>query len=70
MNRFRMLPVRPLFDYELAASLYRLCRQNGFSPHNTNDLLVAAVAIRKGVPVLSADRDFERLTGFSSLRLP
>lgn len=69
MNRFRMLPVRPIFDYEVAAALYRHCRQNGFTPNNSNDLLIAAVAVGKGVPVLASDRAFERLAGFSSLTL-
>lgn len=69
MNRCRMLPVRPLFDYEFAARLYRHCRASGFTPRATNDLLVAAVAIGKGVSLLTADDDFERIAEVSPLRL-
>jgi hypothetical protein len=69
MNRCLMLPTRPLFDYEVAAELYRRCRAAGFTPANSNDLLVAAVAIGKEVPVLAADSDFERIASVSALSL-
>jgi predicted nucleic acid-binding protein len=69
MNRCLMLPTRPLFDYEVAAELYKRCRQVGFTPANSNDLLVAAVAIGKEVPVLAADADFERIAAVSDLSL-
>ena len=61
MNWCVMLPTRPLFDYEVAADLYRRCRRAGFTPANSHDLLIAAVAIGKGVPLLAADGDFERI---------
>lgn len=69
MNYCIMLPVRPLFDYETAADLYVRCRKNGFTPSNTNDLLVASVAIGKKVPVLAYDKDFEQIAAVSSLKL-
>jgi hypothetical protein len=69
MNRCVMLPVRPLFEYEKAADLYVRCRAAGFTPANTNDLLVASVAIGKRVPLLEADADFERIASVSSLKL-
>jgi hypothetical protein len=69
MNRCLILPTRPLFDYEVAAELYKRCRGAGFTPANSNDLLVAAVAIGKEVPLLAADVDFERIAAVSSLSL-
>lgn len=69
MNRTRLLPVRPLFDYQVGASLYKLCRRNGFTPSSTNDIMVAAVAIGKDVPVLAADEDFVRIASISRLEL-
>jgi len=69
MNRCVMLPTRPLFDYEIAAELYTRCRRDGFNPANTNDLVIASVAIGKKVPLLAADLDFERIAAVSSLRL-
>lgn len=69
LNRCAMLPVRPLFDYEIAAHLYLRCRADGFTPGSTNDLLVAAVAIGRDVPVLAADTEFAHVARVSSLQL-
>ena len=69
LNRCTMFPVRPLFEYERAAELYVRCRSIGFTPSNTNDLLVASVAISKKVPVLASDPDFEQIASVSSLKL-
>lgn len=69
LNRCAMFPVRPLFEYERAAELYVRCRSIGFTPSNTNDLLVASVAISKKVPVLASDSDFEQIASVSSLKL-
>lgn len=69
MNRCVMYPTRPLFDYEVAADLYTRLRTVGFTPANSNDLLVAAVAIGKEVPLLAADADFERIASVSDLSL-
>lgn len=69
MNRCSMLPTRPLFDYEVAAELYSRCRADGFNPSNTNNVLIAAVAIGKKVPLLAADSDFERIAAVSTLKL-
>ena len=69
LNTCTMLPVRPLFEWELAADLFIQCQANGFTPANTNDLLVASVAIGKGVPVLAHDSDFRRIAEVSSLQL-
>ena len=69
LNRCTMLPVRPMFDYEVAAHLYLRCRDSGFTPANSNDLLVAAVAIGHEIPVLAADHDFDRIALVSSLKL-
>ena len=69
MNRCLMLPTRPLFDFEIAAELFTRCREAGFTPTNSNNLLVAAVAIAKEVPLLAADSDFQKVASVSSLSL-
>ncbi len=46
-------------DAEAAASIYRACRRGGESPRQLTDCLVAAIAIRREVPILHRDRDFE-----------
>lgn len=69
LNRCTMLPVRPLFEYEMAADLFVRCQAVGFTPANTNDLLIASVAIGKQVPLLAFDSDFERIASVSTLQL-
>ena len=44
-----------------AAHLYARCRWQGVSPRSTNDCLIAAYAIRSGLPLLHCDRDFDRI---------
>jgi predicted nucleic acid-binding protein len=56
-------------DYEQAAELFRLCRKGGETPRNLSDCLIAAVAIRHGAELLSADADFRTLADHSPLRL-
>ena len=67
LARGRHLGVRPLFDYEGAAGIYRACRQGGFAPRSLADCLIAAVAVHYGAPLLHADRDFERMAQFVPL---
>lgn len=69
LNRCTMFPVRPLFEYELAADLYVRCQMNGFTPANTNDLLIASVAMSREAPLLAHDSDFERIAEIAPLRL-
>jgi predicted nucleic acid-binding protein len=48
-------------DYDDAAALYRQCRARGETVRKLVDCLIAAHAIRAGVPILHADADFEAL---------
>ena len=56
-------------DYEDAAALYRLCRQQGRTVRSQIDCLIAAVAIRNDVPVLHADADFDVMARYTALRI-
>jgi hypothetical protein len=56
-------------DYEAAAALYRTCRRHGETVRKLIDCLIAAHAIREGVPVLHADADFDRLGSCTALRV-
>jgi predicted nucleic acid-binding protein len=56
-------------DAEHAAALYRACRRAGETPRSLNDCLVAAVALRYGVPVLHRDHDFTVLAAHTDLRV-
>lgn len=56
-------------DFETAALLYRRCRAHGETIRRLIDCLIAAVAIRAGVPVLQADADFAALARHTDLVL-
>ena len=55
-------------DYDAAASIYRSCRRHGETPRSLIDCLIAAIAIRGGVTVLHADRDFTVIARHSTLK--
>jgi predicted nucleic acid-binding protein len=69
MMRCTFLPTTGLDDFETAAALYRRCRRAGDTPRALNDCLVAAVAIRAGLTVVHADRDFDVIARHTALRL-
>ena len=56
-------------DYENAAELYRRCRRQGETVRKLLDCLIAAVAIRAGIPVLHNDRDFDVLARHAELQI-
>ena len=56
-------------DYEDAAALYRQCRRRGETVRKLVDCLIAASAIREGVPVLHSDTDFEVLARHTDLQV-
>ena len=61
LARCEHLPVEGLASYEVAAALYRVCRQAGETVRALTDCLIGAVALRSSVPVLHDDRDFDVL---------
>ena len=63
--------LEPSLDVELfvdAAQLYRKGRSAGFTIRKSADCLIAAIAIAHDVHVLHADRDFDMIARFTSLR--
>jgi predicted nucleic acid-binding protein len=56
-------------DYEDAAALYRTCRRGGETVRKLIDCLIAAVAIKAGIPVLHTDTDFDVLARHTRLRI-
>src|SRR5690606_38524350 len=69
LHSFEVVPVAPLLDSELAASLQRRCRATGQTIRSLIDCMIAATAIRLGEPVLHRDRDFHTLADVSELQL-
>lgn len=69
VNGVPMLPLVGLEDFQHAAELYRICRQQGRTIRKLDDCLIAAVAIRNDVPVLHHDADFDVLARHTPLRV-
>lgn len=59
----------PRADVDDAVGLFQACRSRGETVRAPNDCLIAAIAIRVGVPVLHADRDFDVLARYTRLRV-
>jgi predicted nucleic acid-binding protein len=55
-------------DAEAAAEIYRRCRRAGETIRSLNDCVIAAIAIRREVPVLHDDRDFDVIVRHSELQ--
>ena len=68
LARAAVIPTRTT-DYEDAAALYRRCRREGETVRKLMDCLIAAIAIRAGVPILHNDADFDALARHTELRI-
>jgi predicted nucleic acid-binding protein len=55
-------------DHETAAQAYNICRSKGIAVSLT-DMLICAVAQRRGMSVFTTDPDFERYAKVLALRL-
>jgi len=54
--------------FDEAVDLYRAARRAGLTVRSATDCLIAACAIRNGLPVLHHDRDFDVLARVSPLQ--
>ncbi len=68
LARATVLPTEPT-HYDDAATLYRICRQEGETVRRLIDCLIGAIAIRSGVPVLHNDSDFSVLARHTDLKV-
>ncbi len=55
-------------DYELAASYFNTCRQQGIQGANT-DFLICAISTRRQYSILTTDKDFESYRRFIPIAL-
>ena len=69
LNRFELVPIVGLADFEAAADIYRRCQRRGETVRKLTDCLVAAVALRANAEVLHSDRDFEVIARHLPLRV-
>ena len=56
-------------DFEIAATLYRTARRSGVTVRSMLDCVIAAVAVRRGIPILHNDRDFDALASCTEVRI-
>lgn len=68
LGRATLLHCRPI-DYGAGAALYRACRREGKTVRKLIDCLIGAVAVRHGLPVLHADKDFDVLEEHTPLEV-
>ncbi|MFT3714562.1 MAG: PIN domain nuclease [Gordonia sp. (in: high G+C Gram-positive bacteria)] len=68
-NGLPLLSVDTALDYRAAAQLFVASRAAGHRIRSLNDCLIAAIAVRHGVPLLHRDRDFAYLAQVTPLRL-
>lgn len=54
-------------DFEDAAAIYRSCRRGGETVRKLIDCLIAAHAIRSGIPVIHSDSDFDAISRHTPL---
>jgi len=69
MTSFGWIAADAQNDFEAAARVYTTCRSAGFTPRGLVDCLIAAIAIRTGTALLTADADFARMAEVLPLRL-
>jgi predicted nucleic acid-binding protein len=69
LNRFELVPVAGLADFESAAGIYRRCRRGGETVRALNDCLIAAVALRSEAELLHRDRDYDVIARHTPLRV-
>lgn len=69
LQAFPILRLRGLEDFDRAAELSRAARRTGISLRSSLDLLIATICVRDGLPILHADRDFDRLASCTPLRV-
>lgn len=59
--RFTLLRFDATTDFDAAAHIYRRCRRAGVTPRGMIDCMIASVARRRGVALLTHDADLDRI---------
>ncbi|MBI5746542.1 MAG: PIN domain nuclease [Nitrospirae bacterium] len=66
---FPLFYARSLDTYIHAAKIYRTCRRSGNTVRKTVDCLIAAIAIENNLTLLHNDRDFDKVTACTKLKV-
>ena len=59
--RFDLAPFDAVTDFDAATTIYRRCRQAGITPPGMVDCMIAAVAHRRALTLLTWDADMIRI---------
>lgn len=69
MDRFTLLRFDAPVDVDGATRIYRACRHAGVTPRGMVDCMIAAVALRSGASLLTADSDLEQVARVMRIEL-
>lgn len=69
LEAFDELPAPERSDYLEAARIFRVCRSRGHTIRSTIDCLIAQGCLRHDLALLTKDRDFRVIAGYTELRL-
>lgn len=69
LEAFDELPEPERSDYLEAARIFRVCRSRGHTIRSTIDCLIAQGCLRHDLALLTKDRDFRVIAGYTELRL-
>ncbi|MFP5486790.1 MAG: PIN domain nuclease [Acidimicrobiia bacterium] len=69
MDRFELLRFDAVADFDGAATIYRTCRRSGVTPRGMVDCMIAAVALRYRVPLLTVDVDLRRVAAVMGIAI-
>ena len=69
LSGFEMLQLDPLKASIGAASLYRALRKKGITIRKSNDCLIAFFCIYHKIPILHNDKDFDKISRFTALKI-
>ncbi len=69
LRNYEFLPFDCVADFDSAAQIYRKCRSAGVTPSGPVDCMIAAVALRFGVSILSHDADLVRIAKVVGLQV-
>lgn len=69
MDRFTLLRFDAPVDFDGATRIYRACRRAGVTPRGMVDCMIAAVALRYSVSLLSADSDLDHVARVMRIEL-
>jgi hypothetical protein len=69
LDRFELLPLDPVSDFDGAVVIYCRCRAAGVTPRGLLDCIIAAVAWRRGATLLAQDADLDRVAAVIGIGL-